>query len=194
MNVTTEFDTVDLILKSTAETRGVDAFALALIKTEKQLRKLFTYLIFQFPCFSYADIPSLRSTLATNNKVYFDGFEQGINRLIPYPTNELIGNDYQHLRSRLSQAIDYRNKIFHGQLTTDELERDELITLVNDLRKWCEMLANSALARVGYDGFKRNSFQKSADTKISNIYITQIKNIEEYAVFINQHVQRQRMK
>jgi hypothetical protein len=119
---------------------------------------------------------------------------QGINRLIPYSTNELIGNDYQHLRSRLSQAIDYRNKIFHGQLTTDELERDELIALVNDLRKWCETLANSALARVGYDGFKRNSFQKSTDTKISNIYITQIKNIEEYAVFINQHVQRQRMK
>lgn len=55
------------------------------------------------------------------------------------------------------------------------------------------MLANSALARLGYDGFKRNSFQKSADTKISNIYITQIKGIEDYAVFIKQHVQRQRI-
>lgn len=47
MNTNHEFDTVGLIVNSTSETRGVDAFALATIKAERQLRKLFTHLVFQ---------------------------------------------------------------------------------------------------------------------------------------------------
>jgi hypothetical protein len=46
-----EFQTVELIERSDAETRGVDAFALSLLKAERQLRRLFTYLVFQYPCF-----------------------------------------------------------------------------------------------------------------------------------------------
>jgi hypothetical protein len=46
-----EFATVDLIIRSNAETRGVDAFALALLKAERQIRRLFIHLVYQFPCF-----------------------------------------------------------------------------------------------------------------------------------------------
>ena len=61
-----EFRTVDLIVGSTCETRGVDAFTLSLIKAERQMRKLVTYLVYQFPCFSESDIPGLRDALGKN--------------------------------------------------------------------------------------------------------------------------------
>lgn len=42
-----EFDTIDLLLSSDAPTRAVDAFALAVIKIERQFRKIFTNLVYQ---------------------------------------------------------------------------------------------------------------------------------------------------
>ena len=69
MNYSKEFQTVDLIVGSSGETRGVDAFALSLIKAERQIRRLFTHLIYQLPCFDTADIPSLRKTLWEKRRV-----------------------------------------------------------------------------------------------------------------------------
>jgi hypothetical protein len=48
MSTEEEFATVSLILGSQAETRGVDAFALSLIKAERQIRKLVTHLCISF--------------------------------------------------------------------------------------------------------------------------------------------------
>ena len=59
-NIDDEFSTIDTLLASEAQTRGVDAFALALIKAERQMRKLFTYLVFQSPAFSAHDIKALQ--------------------------------------------------------------------------------------------------------------------------------------
>jgi hypothetical protein len=139
----------------------VDAFALSLIKAERQIRKLVTHLIYQFPCFGPGDIPSLRKTLVDNRRVYFEGFEKGFSVLYPRGISDLVGSEYQRLRGRIDEAIDYRNKIFHGQLTSKNLTRDDLLAYVDDIRTWCKTLAESALAEVGYDGFGRNSFQKS---------------------------------
>jgi hypothetical protein len=61
-----EFATVDLIIRSNAETRGVDAFALALLKAERQIRRLFIHLVYQFPCFGGERIGRLRDTLWAN--------------------------------------------------------------------------------------------------------------------------------
>ena len=63
MNYADEFKTVDIILESAARTRRVDAFTLSLIKAERQIRKLVTHLVFQFPCFGISDVPRLRRTL-----------------------------------------------------------------------------------------------------------------------------------
>lgn len=155
-----EFETVDLITQSTAETRGVDAFALALIKAERQVRKLLTYLVYQFPCFTDADIFRLRETLGNSKKVYFNGCERGFNALYPRTIEELVGYQYSYLRQRIHDAIDCRNKIFHGQLTSKYLNREDLLKFVIDIRSWCEKLAASAELEVGYNGFGRNSFQK----------------------------------
>lgn len=74
MDFKQDFATVDLILDSTIKTRGVDAFILSLIKAEKQMRRIFTFLIYQHPSYTCANFLELRKALADNKGVYFEGF------------------------------------------------------------------------------------------------------------------------
>lgn len=160
-----EFETVDVMLASNAPTRGVDAFALSLIKVERQLRKLFTHLVYQFPAFGPGEVAVLRATLGSNRRVYFDGFLSGFDALYPRSASDLIGPDYARLKGRVDESVDHRNKIFHGQLSAHMLTRDELVRLADDIRSWCVALAKGATAEIGYDGFGRNSFQKGVRSK-----------------------------
>lgn len=185
-----EFQTVDLIINSTARTCGVDAFSLSLIKAERQIRKLVTHLVYQFPCFSAGDIPALRQTLVKNHKVYFEGFEKGFDALYPHSVSDLVGNDYRRLRDRISEAIDDRNKIFHGQLTSKRLTRDDLLVYVADIRAWCNALSEGAFKEFQYDGFGWNSFRKSAIPELWKRLKFQITTIGEYDEFVRQHLQR----
>jgi hypothetical protein len=189
-NYSQEFETVDVVINSTARTCGVDAFALSVIKTERQIRKLVTHLIYQFPCFGPGDIPSLRQTLVDNRRVYFDGFENGFNALYPRSISELVGGDYQRLHDRIREAVDHRNKIFHGQLTSYNLTHDDLLAYVGDVRTWCKTLAGSALTEFGYDGFAWNSFRKSAIRDLEKRLNIQIANVAEYEEFVRQYMQR----
>src|SRR5258706_5473190 len=50
-----------------------------------------------------------------NRRVYFEGFIAGIDALHPRPVEALVGPEYVRLWTRLLEAIDHRNKIFHGQ-------------------------------------------------------------------------------
>lgn len=187
-SIDSEFITVDLILNSCAETCGVDAFALALIKVEKQLRRLFTHLIFQCPSFSSADVDSLRSTLNGFKDVYFEGLERGFNALYPISVEKLVGSSHGDLRARITEATGYRNKVFHGQLTDKNLSRIDLVDLTGDLRLWCEALASGAQAELEYDGFARNSFQKSQVPDIASRLLEQFANIGDYKAFIKRHM------
>lgn len=177
MSYSEEFQTVDLIIDSKAETRGIDAFALSLIKAERQLRRIVTHLIYQFPCFSTNDAGSLRKTLGENRKVYFDGFERGFDKLYSRTVKALIGLEYDSLRSRLTQAIELRNKIFHGQLTNQNLSRDDLFGYVSDIRAWCLKLAGAAESEFAYDGFTRNSFRKSTVPELWRRFKIEIKSL-----------------
>ncbi len=187
MSASTEFDTVDLIVNSSSETRGVDAFALAVIKAERQLRKLFTHLVFQFPCFGTSDIGALRETLANNNRIYFKETEACINAIFSSTVEELVGARYKCLRPRIEEAIEYRNKIFHGQLTQKYLSREDLLGLVCDIRAWCEALATGAASRIGYDGFTPDSFQKSSIQGLFKEFKVQFGDVNAYAQFLNQY-------
>ncbi|WP_424193291.1 hypothetical protein ACMYR3_16715 [Ampullimonas aquatilis] len=189
MAITEEFITVDLILNSEAETRGVDAFALSLIKAERQMRKLFTHLIFQFACFKETDIPELRNTLFHNKNMYFENFEMGINEIFSKSVEDLIGHEYEALLGKVKIAIQYRNKIFHGQLTKNNgLCTEELINLTHNIRQWCKLLANAANQEIGYDGFVRNSFQKTSKRDLQAKYkvTDKIKNIKDYKQFLEE--------
>jgi hypothetical protein len=190
MSVDEEFATVLLILRSQAETRGVDAFALSLIKAERQVRKLFTYLIYQFPAFGPSDKQTLREVLGSNHLVYFENFLAGIDALYPKSVEELVGHDYVPLKARLDEAKKYRNKIFHGQLTESNLGRKKLTDLVSDIRRWCTWLGEGADAEIGYDGFARNSFQKSKSADLWKRYKVKFDSTEDYRAFIRNHMQR----
>ena len=91
MSICSEFKTVDLILDSTAPTRGVDAFSLSLIKCEKQLRRIFTHLVYQSPSFSESNIPELRSILEQHRSVYFKGFVKGFDGIFHMPLRDMVG-------------------------------------------------------------------------------------------------------
>lgn len=188
MSANQEFDTVDLIVNSTSETRGVDAFALSVIKAERQLRKLFTHLVFQFPCFGSSDIGALRDALANNKRIYFSEIENCINALCSSTVEKMVGADYSRLRQRVEEAIECRNKIFHGQLTQRFLTREDLLGFVQDIRGWCDALTEGAVSHIGYDGFARNSFRKSANCDLSANFKVQFSRVDDYAQFLKQHM------
>ncbi|MPZ77719.1 MAG: hypothetical protein GEU77_14465 [Deltaproteobacteria bacterium] len=193
MTYDVEFETVELLENSDAETRGVDAFALSLIKAERQIRKLFTYLVFQFPAFSLADVAGFRDVLGQNKKVYFDGFINGIDALCPKSVKDLVGGDYDSLVTELHRAIDFRNKIFHGQLTDKFLSREELLALTTTIRKWCQRLAMQAESEFDYNGFARNSLRKHSEP-IWTMYRIHIANGDDYRKFIRKHMEAHRKR
>ena len=190
MSYSAEFKTVDGILALKTKTSGVDAFALSLIKAERQMRKLFTYLVFQFPAFSTADISSLINTLAENKKVFFDGVVIGFDTLSPVQVKELIGLDHDRLWARFCMFARFRNKIFHGQLTGEQLSTGQLLTNVGDIKLWCRLLAESANREIGYDGFARDSFRKSPIPNLANGFRVKIASVKQYANFIATHMER----
>jgi hypothetical protein len=192
MSFEDEFAVVDMIVASAHETRGVDAFALSLIKAERQMRKLFTHLVFQCPCFDAESASVMRDALGSKSVYYFEGFERGFDALAPKTVATMVGADYAALRGVLTNAVEIRNKIFHGQLTQNQyVRRGELLGFVADIRRWCELLADAALSEVGYDGFQRNSFRKGRPN-VANIYRFQITDIEGYKRLLAEYVARPR--
>jgi hypothetical protein len=191
MSVRDEFSTVDLLLASGAETRGVDAFALSLIKAEKQARRLVTYLVYQLPWCSQATVSDLRRALENSTKVYFKGLLAGWDALYPRSVGQLVGSDYTRLRARLVTATKHRNKIFHGQLTAHGLSRVDLLCFVKDIRVWCEAFGAGAQAEVGYDGCGRNSFRKVDNAAaLCAKYKLPLASIAAYRQFIRAHMEQ----
>jgi len=189
MNYKNEFGTVELIMNSKFITKGVDSFSLALIKAEKQIRKLFTFLIFQNPVYCSKDCHKLRNILAENKNVYFEDFIKGINLILTKSLHELYGVNYKKDLAEINKCIKIRNKIFHGQLTYKSLSRDELIEKTNNIRKWCKQLASMLNEEIDYDGFGRNSFQKSKN-KLTLKNFDKFDTIEKYKQFIKDNLNR----
>ncbi|MCK4130353.1 hypothetical protein HFK87_23080 [Ralstonia pseudosolanacearum] len=191
MSFVDEFAVVDLVLGSQLPTRSVDAFALSVVKMERQLRRLFTYLVFQSPAFTPEHVGELRAVLGASRRAYFDGFERGFNALYRRPIEQLVGNEYALLGPVLEDAIAVRNKIFHGQLTDRCLQQEQLGELIDRIRRWCYLLARGATLELGYDGFERGSFRKGA-AALNAVLRVQIGSTAEYRDFLRLHVERVR--
>ncbi|WP_175239318.1 MULTISPECIES: hypothetical protein [Burkholderia cepacia complex] len=189
MSFASEFEVVDLVAKSQLATSGVDAFSLSIVKMERQMRKLFTYLVYQARAFSPENVEELRQALGASRKAYFEGFERGINELSAVSIEKMVGQQYDGLRPILVDALDVRNKVFHGQLTMRCLQRDQLEELTNFIKRWCNLLADGANRAIGYDGFGRNSFRKGPDG-LAETFKIQIDTVEKYRAFIRDHVER----
>lgn len=173
---------------SRAETRVVDAFALGFIKHERQLRKLFSFTVFQFPCFSSADEGDLRRELSKRRDVYAAHFVHALDVLWPNTVAEIIGPDYRQLDQQLVAARDVRDKVFHGQVTGTGISATVLESYISALRRWCELLGIGATREVGYDGFERNSYQKSKIQDVYERFAWPIESIDQYIEFIDDMV------
>jgi hypothetical protein len=161
-DVAAEFATVDAVLASGATTRRTDALVLSWVKVEKQLRRLFSYLVYQNPAFSKRDESALVDVFVAHKGLYWESFIRCIDAHGPVTVSQLIGPDYHECLQNLERIRDYRNKILHGQITGQKLDSRQLEKDIGLLRTWIERLASAAQARFGYDGIGRNTFCKAS--------------------------------
>ncbi|WP_191576316.1 hypothetical protein [Achromobacter insolitus] len=189
MSIEKEFQTVDLVADAGAVTSSVDAFALSVIKAERQIRRLFTHIVFQCPAFGPGDVSDLRNALWERRQCYFEGFVRGIDGLLPVPLDQLIGVPYHQLRLGIDNALLVRNKLFHGQLTDQSLCGVSLLEHVGNVRGWCQAVADAGIQAVGYDGFQRNSFRKG-EPEVYRTFQRTVPNLEEYGRFLDHWVVR----
>ena len=98
--LTQEFATVEAVWNSPGSTRRVDSLLLSWVKYEKQLRRLFCFIVFQHSGLTPADIESVVGILAANNKLYPETFITGIEELSARKVAVLAGPRYAALWAR----------------------------------------------------------------------------------------------
>ncbi|ANK98789.1 MULTISPECIES: hypothetical protein [Rhizobium] len=152
-----EFKSVDLLLESECESRGVDGFCLAWIKFERQLRKLTANLIYQASDIKAADAGKIREAFYGHGSLDYNSFIGAIHHLSGVSVGDLIGDRYRILKKEIGVCYRNRQKIFHGQQTGQSLDREALLTRIASIREWCQLLAAGAADRYGYDGFTGNT-------------------------------------
>lgn len=163
-----EFATVETLWHSTGETRRVDALLLSWVKYEKQLRRLFCFLVYQHPMVTDKTINSVISVLANNNALYPETFIRGIKALGVTPIPVLVGSQHAALATEVARIKKYRNKLMHGQATGLSIQSTQLERDVKWLIAWVEALAIGAEAAFGYDGLRRKTFREAkASAKIA---------------------------
>lgn len=162
-DVSAEFETVDAVLASGATTRRTDALVLSWVKVEKQLRRLFSFLVYQNPAFSKSDQIALVKVFVANRRLYWESFIRCIDAHGPVTVRQLIGAEYDQCIKGLERIRDYRNKILHGQISGQNITSGQLEKDMHFLRRWIEQLASAAQASLGYDGIGRNTFHKAKE-------------------------------
>ena len=154
-----EFATVEAIWNTQAETRRVDALALSWVKYEKQLRRLFSFFVFQHTNIIADNLDDTIAAFAGNSKLYPETFIAGIEALGLKSLPQMLGEDHGKLWPEIERIKDYRNKIMHGQLTGQKIQSPQIERDVIVLVDWISAVANSADAEFGYDGLKRNTYK-----------------------------------
>lgn len=184
MNYEHEFGTVELLINSEFETKGIDAFTISLLKAERQIRRIFTYLIYQHDQYNgINDALELRKVLFENGQMYFENFIIGIDTIYQKSIEDLYGEDYCKDLEILKDLLKERNKIFHGQITNKFLSTEQLIERVGSIKKWCKNLSDKFTEEIGYDGFERNSYHKS-NKEILLKNVAEFETKEKYSNFL----------
>ncbi len=160
-SLTQEFATVDTILDLRAVTSRVDAFALTWIKVEKQLRRLFAYLIFLHPGVTRENREEYIGAMVENKNLSFESLITCFNELSSVPLATIVGARYGEFMGHMQRIRAYRNKILHGQLTGKNLTAENLEADIKILRAWVKAVADGCQARIGYDGVGRNTFMQA---------------------------------
>jgi hypothetical protein len=165
----TEFATVEALWALPAETRNVDALILTWVKYEKQTRRLFSFLVLQNPDFDDAARQAVTAAIVGNDRLYPHHFLWGIEVLAGRTVHDLMGALHAELSSHVHRIQNYRNKIFHGQLTGQSLNGVQLKADTERLIAWIEALAVAGTRTFGYDGLERNTKQVADLRKPQNV-------------------------
>lgn len=174
-----DFRPVDVILGSDHRSKGVDAFTLAYLRAERQIRKIFTHLVFQADAFDHSNSQKLRQILYQATDVSFKKLATGIDTLSGVTVAEMIGTEHDRLFAVLRKAKQYRDKLFHGQLPDQYVSTDEFISLEADIRTWCRLLAAGAERDIGYNGFP-DSHRKGGRKEIAQRVTGLLPSLEAY--------------
>jgi hypothetical protein len=180
-----EFATLEAIWHSAAETRRVDAMVLAWIKYEKQLRRLFCFLVFQHPRIGAGDIDQVIAVMAANRKLYPDTFIKGIDALGPLTVRQLLGSQYGPLSAQIRRIKDYRNKLIHGQVTGQKITSKQLEKDVLWIIQWVHNLATSADSVFGYDGLRRNTYRAAKSGPLNSAQTYPFSNTRQFKSWLN---------
>src|SRR5450759_4280654 len=89
-----EFQTVAAIWSTDASTRAVDVLLLSWVKFEKQLRRLFCYLVFQHDAIDRSNIEEVLEALIENKSLSPRVFIAGIEELQAPSVRDMIGPEY----------------------------------------------------------------------------------------------------
>ncbi len=138
------------------------------VKYEKQLRRLFSFFVFQHPSITSDKLDKVIEAFADANNLYPETFISGIKALGVTPIPTLLGASHAQLWPEIKRIQKYRNKIMHGQLTGQGISSTQLERDVIHLIAWISALADSADNAFGYDGLRRNTYIAArASAKIS---------------------------
>lgn len=159
-----EFSTVESLWISNAKTKRVDALILTWVKYEKQLRRLFSFLVFQHPAITSEKIDSIISVLVKNRKLYPETFVALIKELGVKSIPQLVAERYDYLSKEITRIKGYRNKLMHGQITGENISSAQLEKDVTILVEWISTIASAAENEFGYDGMQRNTYSKAKST------------------------------
>jgi hypothetical protein len=123
----------------------------------------------------------LRKVLADHDKFDFSSALTGIDMLSPTHLSEMIGPNYDALISSLARTKTIRNKLFHGQVTSEGLTREALTKSIADVVSWSSALSAFAYSQFGYDGFNlSSSYTKHADEGFSSTLKLQLTSVENF--------------
>ncbi|OFW37332.1 MAG: hypothetical protein A3J28_07760 [Acidobacteria bacterium RIFCSPLOWO2_12_FULL_60_22] len=175
-----EFASVEILWHSSAKTRRVDALVLAWVKFEKQLRRLFCFLVFQHPKINAGQIDSVISVLVKNRDLYPETFIRGIAALGVTPVPTLLADKHSKLWNEIKRIKKYRDKIMHGQTTgqnvpSAQLERDVLWII-----EWVFSLGDAAQVAFGYNGIERNTYRMAKSVLTSSVKEYPFSNVAEF--------------
>jgi hypothetical protein len=160
-----EFATVEILWHSTAKTRFADALILSWTKYEKQLRRLFCFLVFQHPEIKEANINEVIASLAESRDLYPQTFIEGIEQLGVASVPTLLASRYAELWQEVARIQKYRNKLIHGQITGSDIKSVQLKHDILWIVDWISCLATAADNTFGYDGLERNTYRTAKAAK-----------------------------
>lgn len=135
-------------------------------QVEKQLRKLFCFLVYQHPNIDRANSTEIMDAMAGNRNLNPVSLQDCIAALGVTPVPTLVGNDHAALKAELDRIKKYRNKLMHGQISGQSIQYAQLERDIGWIIKWMTALADGADEAFGYDGLPRNTFTNAKQANV----------------------------